>query len=156
MYISITQDHSGERIRMRIRCDDIMYATFEITPELNLRRDGGRARRRFTITWQEIRVCLRWYVMREALTVPRTTLPSICDAEFEEFADLNDRAAGETRAMADVLTIIEGKGKHKYYSGGHDHPFNPGLFKAETPTAISLRTALKRINKCPTVLTSTT
>ena len=38
------------------------------------------------------------------------------DAEFESFADLNDRVAGETRVIADVLTIVEGKERHKYHN----------------------------------------
>ena len=46
------------------------------------------------------------------------------DAKFEDFMELNERALGETQAMAKVFTIIEGEERHKYYSGGPNHPFN--------------------------------
>ena len=64
--------------------------------------------------------------IHEALPVPRASLsPSrFSDGAFKEFRRTNDRAAGETRVIADVLTIIEGKGRHKHHNGGPDHPFN--------------------------------
>ena len=64
--------------------------------------------------------------IRDHLPKYRTSLSSsqFDDEQFESFTDLNERATGETRAMADVFTIIEGKGRHKYYSDGPNHPFN--------------------------------
>ena len=64
--------------------------------------------------------------IRGQLSTYRASLsPSRFDEkEFEKFTDLNERATGETRAMSDVFTIIEGQGRHKYHSAGPDHPFN--------------------------------
>ena len=64
--------------------------------------------------------------IRDHLQTHRASLsPSrFDDAKFENFVDLNERALGEAQAMANVFTIIEGMGRHKYYSGGPNHSFN--------------------------------
>ena len=61
-----------------------------------------------------------------ALLVPRASLsPSrFSESAFREFERANDRAMSEARVMAEVFSIIEGKGRHKYYSDGPNHPFN--------------------------------
>ena len=60
-----------------------------------------------------------------ALLVPRASLsPSrFPETAFREFERANDRAMNEARVMAEVFSIIEGKGRHKYYSDGPNHPF---------------------------------
>ena len=64
--------------------------------------------------------------IHNALAVPRASLsPSrFPESAFQEFRRANSRALGETQTLANAFTIIEGDGRHKYYSGGSNHPFN--------------------------------
>ena len=64
--------------------------------------------------------------IHEAMLVPRASLSptQFSDGAFEEFWTTNDEALGESRAMADAFTIIEGRARHKYHSGGSETLFN--------------------------------
>ena len=61
-----------------------------------------------------------------ALPAPRASLsPSrFSESAFKGFKRANARAPGETRAMSEVFTIIEGHWRRKYNSDGLEHPFN--------------------------------
>ena len=64
--------------------------------------------------------------IRDALTTARASLsPSrFPESSFQEFKKANARAISETQAMTTAFAIIEGEGRHRYYSAGPDHPFN--------------------------------